>query len=309
MVKSIYTALTGLALMLSSWSLRAEAHVLDLPPRPEKALSGTAFLKKIESLSPARRESAFVKEILKGNVPAFIRKLVPIETRLKSGPYKGQLLRFWALPDYLAVGSDEDYVRVPLNLHSIQKLNEKLNLNLPTRKMVDVIYSKAQIKLKPSPVPYTPAVASTANILKHHYAVQKQLQRVSGREASLPLQSGNEPLLVAGHKKDVVLSRRLAKKPGAIAIYGWHRPDARPIQPLSTVHSADYADYSHGIRLVANEVMVGSETLDLREVLRKRKTANMLSDEGTISASAFRSFAKKASPVIKKTKTRLAGHP
>lgn len=306
MVKVIYSALTSLALLLSSWAYGSPgsgSYALQLPPRPDRALSGTAFLKKIESLSPSRREHAFVKEILRGNVPSFLRTLVPVETKLKSGPYKGQTMRFWALPDYLAVGSDHDYVRVPLNLHSIDKLNEKLNLNLPTRKMVDVIYSQAQIKLKPIPVPYSQAVASTGNILKHHYMVQRQLEQMpQGRHYA------EEPLLVAGHKKDVVLSPRLSRKPNSIAIYGWHRKDARPIQPLSTVHSANYADYSHGIRLVANEVLVGSKTLDMRQMLSQRRTANMLSDEGTIALST-RSLAlkKPAKPKFKATKTRLAG--
>ncbi len=287
-MKTFYLTLGGLALTLSSWAFSSpkEEHVLNLPPRPEKALSGTAFLKKIESMSPAKRENAFVKEILRGNVPNFLRQLTPVDTKLKSGLYKGQTMRFWALPDYIAVGSDTDFVRVPLNMHSIQQLNEKLDMNLPTRKMVDVIYSQAQVKLKPSPVPYSPAVASTGNILKHHFMVQKQLD---GRQLS----SG---LLVAGHKKDVVQSRRLAKKPGSIAIYGWHKLDMRPIQPLSTVHSADYADYSHGIRLVASHVQVGSRSMNLQELLSEKKTAILLSDEGTI-ARATKDFRKVKSKV------------
>ena len=48
--------------------------------------------------------------------------------------------------------------------------------------------------------------------------------------------------------------------PGKIAIYGWHRLNGAPIQPLSTVHGACYADYSHGIRLVSETVLVDGKT-------------------------------------------------
>lgn len=265
------------ALTVSSWAIGLTAiprnHVLNLPPRPDKALSGTAFMKKIDKYSPSSRENAIVKEILRGNVPSFMRQLIPVATRMDRGPYKGQIVRFWTLPDYLAVGSDQDYVRVPLNLYSIDKIAMQLDLSLPTRKMVDEIYQAASVKLKPAPVPYSSAVASTGNIMKHHLMVQSQLA---------PTLYARPGLLLAGHKKDVVQTRRLMKKPQSIAIYGWHQMNAKPIQPLSTVHSAAYADYSHGIRLVGNEIEIGGRSMDLREVLGQRLTASTFSDEGAI---------------------------
>ncbi len=69
----------------------------------------------------------------------------------------------------------------------------------------------------------------------------------------------------AGHKKDVVITNRLTREQGRIAIYGWHQPTGIPIQPLSTVHGAGYADYSHGIRLVSDVVLIdGKHALSLR---------------------------------------------
>ncbi len=276
-MRVLNSILATLALTASTWALSLTAiprqHVLNLPMRSDKALSGSAFLKKIENYSPAKRENAIVREILRGNVPAFMRQLAPVETRMASGPYKGQIVRFWTLPDYLAVGSDQDYIRVPLNLYSIEKLSAKLDLSLPTRKMVDEIYEAATVKLKPLPVPVSAAVASTGNIIKHHSMVQNQLTA---------LNAARPGIIVAGHKKDVVQSRRLAKRPHSIAIYGWHRLNAKPIQPLSTVHSADYADYSHGIRLVSNEMQIGGQNVDLRDVLSQRGMASVVSDEGTV---------------------------
>ncbi|WP_141732584.1 hypothetical protein [Oligoflexus tunisiensis] len=275
-LRTFLSLFLGLQLTLTTSALALTAkqsgRVLDLPARPKHALAGSVFLNKIKNLSPAKREKAIVAEILKGNVPNFQRFLYPVERRLTTGPYRGQTLRFWAVPDYLAVGSDNDYVRVPLNLYSVKTLARQLDLSLPTSKMVDDIYAQAKVKLKPAPLPASKAMTSATNILKHHGLVQKQLNRSNWRPG----------LLVAGHKKDVVQSRRLAKKPRAIAIYGWHQKNSTPIQPLSTVHSADYADYSHGIRLVSNAVEIGTKTLDLRDVLSQSPTASLLSDEGVI---------------------------
>jgi hypothetical protein len=88
--------------------------------------------------------------------------------------------------------------------------------------------------------------------------------------------------LVAGHKKDVVLTNRLTRMPGRIAIYGWHRGKNDPIQPLSTVHGAGYADYSHGIRLVAGLALIEGRLRSVYNILEDSVLARVLSDEGAI---------------------------
>ncbi len=88
--------------------------------------------------------------------------------------------------------------------------------------------------------------------------------------------------LVSGHKKDVVLTNRLAANPGQIAIYGWHRLTGIAIQPLSTVHGACYADYSHGIRLVSETAIVNGQSRSIYELLQDPLLSRVLSDEGPI---------------------------
>jgi len=87
--------------------------------------------------------------------------------------------------------------------------------------------------------------------------------------------------LVAGHKKDVVLTNRLLG-PERIAIYGWHRKDGTPIQGLSTVHGARYADYSHGVRLVYEKVCIDGQLRSIYDVLEDPALAPVLSYEGLI---------------------------
>ncbi len=87
---------------------------------------------------------------------------------------------------------------------------------------------------------------------------------------------------VSGHKKDVVATNLLNRTPGRIAIYGWHRPGGVPIQPLSTVHGACYADYSHGIRLVSEIAIENGGFRSVGDILRDVRLASALSDEGPI---------------------------
>jgi hypothetical protein len=239
--------------------------LLGLPERAQDAPGGTEFIKRIQKLPADARERRIVKEILNGNIPQFQRQLVPVERKIASGPYKGKLMRYWVLPDYLAIGSDQDFVRVPLNMNSIRILAQKLNLSLPTQPMVDDIYAQAQVKLKPTTLPSGREMSSVRYFHEHNSLVQNQLQESAWKPG----------MLVAGHKKDVVQSLRLIKKPQAVAIYGWHRHHGNPIQPLSTVHGAEYADYSHGVRYVSNVVEVNNMVVDLRNVLSQKLTTTL----------------------------------
>ena len=68
-----------------------------------------------------------------------------------------------------------------------------------------------------------------------------------------------------------------------MAIYGWHLRSGSPIQPLSTVHGAQYADYSHGVRLVSRRAYVNGRAIDLSDLLSDSRLAGLVSSEGTIS--------------------------
>ena len=67
---------------------------------------------------------------------------------------------------------------------------------------------------------------------------------------------------------------------GALAIYGWHRLDGRPIQPLSLVHEASYADYSHGIRFMQPTMLVDGQERPLDDVAREPALSALVTDEG-----------------------------
>ena len=85
-----------------------------------------------------------------------------------------------------------------------------------------------------------------------------------------------------GIKKDVVLTNRLSEKPHRVAIYGWHYPDGKPIQPLYVGHVDWYVDYSHGIRLMSQRMVVDGQPMRVSEVLMNKDLSVLLSNEGPI---------------------------
>jgi len=254
-----------------------------LPIRELAAPAGQHFLTSLFDMDELLREEAILKAVLAGNIPDFLRVLVPVTIHTSNSDAGIVSITFWVMPDYLAVGSDHDYVRMPMNLLSAEKVAEAFNLRLPTRKMVDAIYQQADVKLRPRPMRPGPQMTSLQYYQRHHQMIEQDLSQLSPIVGQL----------VAGHKKDVVQSRRLLRKPGAIAIYGWHQRSGKPIQPLSTAHHSAYADYSHGIRMVANHVEIQYHdnrirTASLDQVLADRRLCSLLSDEGQVDRKLLR---------------------
>jgi hypothetical protein len=92
--------------------------------------------------------------------------------------------------------------------------------------------------------------------------------------------------LTAGQKKDVVLSNKLYERPDRVAIYGWHRAEGDPIQPVSLWHGARYCDYSHGIRLVHPTAYLDGAPVPLVELLASAELSALVSDEGPMADAA-----------------------
>src|SRR5882672_11399847 len=143
---------------------------------------------------------------------------------------------------------------------------------LPTKKMVDAIYHQAEVKLPPQPMPANEQMRSTTYYKTHNSRITEQ-----SYEAGATLGA-----LLAGQKKDLVLSSKLELTPGRVAIYGWHVTSGHPIQSLSLFHGARYADYSHGVRLVADVAYVDGAARSIFAVLEDPQLARVLNDEGAV---------------------------
>ena len=216
---------------------------------------GIRSWQRSRSLSRDEREERLYQEVTSGNVPEFLRHLVPVFSSAAVAEEE-RTATYYVTPDYLAVGSDSDYFLAPMTPLLAQRLADYLGCMLPTRLMVDQIYAAATCKLAPAPIPPSPEMTTVPVFALHDSIVGAQ------RSAHLaPLGS-----LVGGTKKDVVISNKIyhdlkPSVPRPVVIYGWHQLNGSPIQPLYNGHGEDYADYSHGIRLVQDTVLLdGRET-------------------------------------------------
>jgi hypothetical protein len=247
-----------------------------LPPRPADALSGSEVASSVRTLELGAREERLYHEIALGNVPDWIRSFVRIELP-RDIDGRTRVATIWVAPDYVAIGSNEDYFLAPLSPQTAQRVADLTGTSLPTTRIVDAVWAGAGVRLGPDSIAPGPAM-TTVPVFENHNA------RVRGRRE---VHDDLPGALVAGHKKDVVLTSRLVDQPGHVAIYGWHRPDGRPIQPLYLGHTDRWVDYSHGIRLVGRVVLVDGVRHDLVDVVSDPELAIFLSDEGTITEPRY----------------------
>jgi hypothetical protein len=215
---------------------------------------------------------------MSGNVPDFLRTLVPVASSASVGgiPYS---VTYYVTPDYLAVGADEDYFLAPMTPLLAQRLADALQCTLPTRKMVNDVYAAALLKLAPAPIPPSAEMITVPVFAQHDSMVWAQR---SPMLATFPLGT-----LVGGTKKDVVISNKIRNElktgvPKPVVIYGWHQLNGVPIQPLYNGHGETYADYSHGIHLVQEAVQLNDSSTTVSAILKHASLSAILSDEGPI---------------------------
>lgn len=256
----------------------SNAQTLPLPPRAADALSGSAFINLIWSMPLEQREEQIYSQIISGNIPDFMRQLVEVTAIANIGG-NNVTAKYFVIPEYLAVGSDSNYFLTPMTPLLAQRICNAINATLPTKKMVDQIYSAALCKLRPQPIPPTPQMTTVPVFSQHNDSVKAIRFPVLGQ---FPFGT-----LVGGTKKDVIISNRIYQNlnpnvPKPVVIYGWHQLNGQPIQPVYNGHGETYADYSHGIRIVLDSVIVDGVPKKFAQLLADPVYSILVSDEGTI---------------------------
>jgi len=251
-------------LCLTTWNSNGKFRI-KIPGSPLHQITGTEFYNKVVSWKWKERDSLAVQEIIAGNIPSFIKKFVPVCSEIKDDKGVVHHAIFYVSPDYLSIGTNDNWARVPLTPMAAQKIADCFSCFLPTRKMVDLIYQQSMVKLEP--IPMFAFRDSSVTMWQHHLMIEGMRKGRSG--------------LIAGIKKDVVISGKNARdpKPNRVAIYGWHLPDGKPIQPLYTGHVNWYVDYSHGIRLIYRKIKVDGKEMDYNDILKHTVYQRLLCDE------------------------------
>jgi hypothetical protein len=239
-------------------------------PKRNSTLTGTEFYHQAFAMKWKERDSFALKEILGGNVPGFLRQFVPITVSIVDSVSKDLIhATYYVSTDYLSIGGDDDWARINITPKAAQQIADSFGCFLPTRKMVDDIYKGATVKLEP--VPMYAFRDSTPTMWHHHLIVEGQRKGKKG--------------LIAGIQKDVVISGKVFRdtRPDRVAIYGWHKTDGKPIQPLYTGHIFWWVDYSQAIRLIHRKIKIkrngSTRWMDYIDVLKDPILQKLICDE------------------------------
>jgi hypothetical protein len=299
-----------------------------LPARPDGATAaegfptGSEFMAQIMDKRGAAREAAILAELQKGNIPDFLRqfKMIEVPFTAKDGSTHNMIVS--VMPDYLAIGSDEDHVLIPMTPRTAQAFADQCGYSLPTATLVDHIFRNADVRLTSDLGSTDPTQnltrdyagkgdeqKSSAAYLEHDQAIrQRYLEETSGRFGCEESPRGTgEVALAAGHKKDLVLTRAGRfdtgeEGTGELAFYGWYNDKGKPIEGVpvdrtkpqgaklegmaATTHGPDFVDYSHGARMVDDMVFVDGDPMSLKDVLAHDNFHTALSREGKITDPA-----------------------
>jgi hypothetical protein len=242
----------------------------NIPVRDPLAETGAAFMSRIRDLPLEEREEEIFRAAASGNIPGFLRETVTLRGEFNDLNGNQHTLEYEVMPDYLAIGSDDDFCRIPMNPRTAQRLADLFGASMLTDRLSDHIWSQAAVR--PEPFFYKPVGNANELVTKfeeHNAQIEKQMAEAGGRHGQL----------VAGIKKDVIISSRIAERPDRVVIYGWHKPDGNTIQPVYSGHVYWYVDYSHGIRFMNSQVLLDGRPADVRELLKDPVLFRILSNE------------------------------
>lgn len=228
---------------------------------------GTDIVKQLGNAGNSARERKIAELLEAEALPAFLSHLKPIT--VTSG---GHTLVYYVMPDYLCLGEDSDFFHIPMTPPAAKHWMQKHNFSFPTKTMVDQIFKQCEMKVRP----YTfGSLSKEVQKLRMEatpvYVDQsKKIQAVIGT---------NLGKLIAGHKKDVVLSNGLLNYPQNVAIYGWFE-SGKAIQGLNfKSHVLGYVDYSHGLRMVSNVCHLDGVETTLQKIWSDPTLCLLIHDE------------------------------
>lgn len=244
-----------------------------IPLRMENFVTGSQFIKNNLYIKDGIRDQNILNEFLIGNIPNFLRQFKIINVTLGS-----DTLSYLVMPDYLSIGSDSDYVRMPMSPITAKIIADKYDCILPTKKIVDTIWKNSINKLQPKPwgPPFDHSMSDTYRYGIHNETINKQLINYDKFQ------------LTSGHKKDVVINSNLLFVKNKVCIYGWIQQNGIPIQD-ENYHSHDqfYHDYSHGIRLIAKDMILNNTLINAYDVLNHKDYYKFLTNQQPYNAESI----------------------
>ena len=240
-------------------------------------LSGTDIGQKIQGLTGLDRETALL-EIVKAQGLASVGGGGLFRNLSTSAKVNGKsaTLIMQCSPLPLAAGTDDDFLLLPMWPWTYQTICDGMDFVLPTKKMCLLVAQLAEVRIDPAPI--SPNSESSDLYVASNKKIRDQIFSVSGYSPEK---------LVVSPKKDVVTGPDLDGT--KVAIFGWFRSSPLPPtdtkesrwQPYSTVHSSQYVDYSHSMRVFRRKATLNGSVVDLTELCADSKYSALVSDQGS----------------------------
>lgn len=257
---------------------KASMPVPALADKPTATLAGSDFMRRADTTAFWTLEDIIVETVTAGQVPDALRhfRKITFTTPVVDSVEilrKKHKVEMWVLPDYVAIGTNDDFVRMPMGPLAAQRIADALDCTLPTPFLVDRIAeaSEGHVDI----FPFRPL----GNRNSQPIVFQDSNNAINAQFKAYGYESGQ---FISGLKKDIVLTYKimtLTEYERNVAIYGWHHPDGRAQQPLFVRHGNFYVDYSHGVRLIYNKVKIDGVEYNIREILQSPELYRLLSNE------------------------------
>ena len=246
--------------------------------KPDATLSGKAFMESIDTVEFWKREDMIVNAILAGEMPSELKRFQKIvfttpvvdSVEVLRVPHRVEML---VSCDFLSVGRDDDFVRMPMGPLAAQQIADTLGCILPTTYLVDRIAEASEGHIDIFPFRPLGGRNMMPIVFQDSDNAIKALYKAKGYKFGQ---------FISGLKKEVVLTYKIQSREEMNkyeAIYGWCHPDGKVQQPLFVRHGNFYVDYSHGIRLISRTVVIDGRKCDAKEILESPKLYRLLSDE------------------------------
>jgi len=253
-----------------------------------------------------------IAEIRKGNVPDACRNM---HTVTMTGP-DGTKVSFQTSAGYLAIGTNDDNVRVPLSGPMAKRIADEFGWVLPTATMSQETDKAADIRLAIGGETHNQQdlahMADLEYAVRHNERAKAELEKYrlqynerAQREHRPQLSTADlSKMLIRGEKKNIFTGQGATR--GGIGIGGLLDARGNPIQPYQYPHSAErgphgesgyHGDYSQDIAIYDPMVQITkpsgqTSTVHLYDALRDPEYARILNaseanqNSGTFDATA-----------------------
>ena len=267
-------------------------------------MTGSEFLAQMKDVRIPMLSKLGLAEMLKGNMPPFLDQRIACHTEavIDGGYYK---LTYYVKPNYLAIGTDADFILWPLSIIDLQNFCDAFVMTAAS----DPTDKSSKYFIPPKKIVFNNWLASTCKIPPQALGASDQMTwpvKIGEEQARINaamIKAGCQITDFSRAKKAYISAPNMANtggptKEGVLHFTGWYGtqqiiPNERKVgewngQTVYGVqggddtggHEASYADYSHGCDVVYYDCDVNGMAFEFDQICTHPKLHVLVSDQG-----------------------------